>query len=45
MDPTCGYTRDNVVLCRWEANNVKQDLTADELLDLARRLVRQADGP
>ena len=43
LDPHRGYERSNVVLCRWEANNAKQDLTIHELLDLAERLVAWRD--
>ena len=31
VDSTKGYTKSNIVLCCWAVNNIKQDLTVEEL--------------
>lgn len=39
VDSARGYTLDNVVLCLWDVNRMKQDMPIDRLLELCRLLV------
>ena len=45
LDPARGYQPDNVVLCRWEANNLKQDLPLDRFVTLAMLVATHACRP
>jgi hypothetical protein len=35
-NPKLGYTLDNIVLCRWGANQLKRDLGHDEFIEFCR---------
>jgi len=36
VDSSIGYTKDNIVLCRWIVNKIKNDLSLDYLLEIIR---------
>jgi hypothetical protein len=39
IDSNKGYTKDNIVLCCWVVNNIKQDLSVEELKDWANLIL------
>ncbi len=44
IDPARGYYQDNVVLCCWIANVMKQARTVDEFISLCREVVDHHDN-
>lgn len=42
IDSAKGYTRDNVQLVTMAANQMKNDLTIDELVDMCKRIIEVA---
>lgn len=40
IDPSGGYTPQNVIICCWRCNNLKRDATADEIEALAQNFRR-----
>lgn len=44
VDSDKGYTLDNVVLCLWDVNLMKQDLSSDRFYELCRLITLRASG-
>jgi hypothetical protein len=38
--PMHGYIKENVVLCRWEVNRMKNDLTTTEFMDICDKITK-----
>ncbi len=36
INPSCGYTPDNIVLCRWSVNNMKSNLSVEDFLSTCK---------
>ena len=41
MDPTKGYTKDNVCLCCWIVNHMKKNLAVDEFKSICVAVAQQ----